>query len=66
MGLIDVILLAILALGFISGLQKGFITSILACLAMLGAWFIARAFYPELARQITGPTLSSGLLRPSR
>lgn len=57
MGLIDIIFLCIIALGFISGLQKGMLASVLACVCMVGAWFAAQSLYPRLAAIMTGSQL---------
>lgn len=49
MNIIDIILLAILAIAFISGMQKGFLTSLLATFALVGAWVAALSLYSTLA-----------------
>lgn len=49
MNIIDIILLAILVIAFISGMQKGFLASLLATFAFVGAWAAALAAYPSLA-----------------
>lgn len=51
MNMIDIILIAILGVSVLSGLQKGFLTSLLATFALVGAWFAARAVYPTLSQQ---------------
>lgn len=51
MNFIDIILIAILGVSVLSGMQKGFLTSLLATFAFVGAWFAARAAYPALAQQ---------------
>lgn len=51
MNIIDIILIAILGVSILSGLQKGFLTSLLATFAFVGAWFAARAVYPVLSQQ---------------
>ena len=61
MNAIDLILIAILALGFISGLQKGFLTSVLATFAFVGAWLIARAAGPQLAKLFLNSQFKSWL-----
>ena len=48
MNIIDIILIAILGVSVLSGMQKGFLTSLLAT---FGAWIAARAVYPTLAQQ---------------
>ena len=49
MSILDVVFLVILFIAFISGMQKGLITSFLACVAMAGALLIARSLEPRLA-----------------
>ena len=61
MGIIDIVFLAILVIGFISGLQKGFLTSLLACAAMLGAYMIAVSLEGNLASAIMNTSLRSWL-----
>lgn len=51
MNIIDIILIAILGVSVLSGMQKGFLTSLLATFAFVGAWVAARAVYPTLAQQ---------------
>lgn len=51
MNIIDIILIAILGVSILSGMQKGFLTSLLATFAFVGAWFAARAVYPTLSQQ---------------
>ena len=51
MNIIDIILIAILGVSVLSGMQKGFLTSLLATFAFVGAWIAARAVYPTLAQQ---------------
>lgn len=51
MNIIDIILIAILAVSVLSGMQKGFLTSLLATFAFVGAWIAARAVYPTLSQQ---------------
>ncbi len=48
MGIIDIVIIAVLLIGFISGLQKGFLASVLACAAMFGAFLIAGALEGRL------------------
>ena len=54
MGIIDIIIIAVLVIGFISGLQKGFITSLLACAALFGAFLIAGALEGRLYTAFMG------------
>ena len=49
MGILDIVFLVILVIAFISGMQKGLITSFLACVAMVGAFFIAKMLEGSLA-----------------
>lgn len=49
MSILDIVFLVILFIAFISGMQKGLITSFLTCIAMAGSLFIARAFEARLA-----------------
>ena len=52
MGVIDILFIAILVIGFISGAQKGFLTSILACVALCVASLIAQGLYPSLVSSL--------------
>ena len=52
MGIIDIVFIAILVVGLISGFQKGFLTSALACVALLGAFLIASALEGRLAASL--------------
>lgn len=49
MSILDIVFLVILIIAFISGMQKGLITSFLACIAMVGALFIAKSLEGRLA-----------------
>lgn len=51
MNIVDILLLAILALGFISGMQKGFLTSLLATVGFVAAWVIAISVNMALSEQ---------------
>ncbi len=61
MGILDIVIIAILAIAFISGMQKGLITSALACVAMAGAFFIAKGFEGKLAASFEGTEFSQWL-----
>ena len=61
MGIIDIIIIAVLVIGFISGLQKGFITSLLACAALFGAFLIAGALEGRLYTAFMGTNLQKWL-----
>ncbi|MBQ4227351.1 MAG: CvpA family protein [Clostridia bacterium] len=61
MGIIDIVFLAALVIGLISGLQKGFLTSVLACAAMFGAFLIAGALEGRLAEAFMNTSLRSWL-----
>lgn len=52
MNIIDIIIIAILALSVIAGMYKGFITSLLSLLGFLGAWVGAYATYGFLANTV--------------
>ena len=54
MGIIDLLFIAIAVLFFISGLQKGLITSFLACIAMAAASLIAGNAKAGLAQKLLG------------
>ena len=56
MGILDIVFLAILFIAFISGMQKGLITSALACVAMLGAFLIAKGLESQLAAEFMNDT----------
>lgn len=49
MNIVDIVLLAILAIAFVSGMQKGFLASVLATFAFIGAWAAALSTYPALS-----------------
>lgn len=51
MNIIDIILLAILGISFISGMQKGFLTSLLATFGFVAAWILASAVNMTLSDQ---------------
>ena len=61
MGIIDIAFIAILVVGLISGFQKGFLTSALACVALLGAFLIASSLEGELAASFMNTSFSSWL-----
>ena len=50
MNLLDIALVAILALYMISGMYRGFITSCLSTVGFVAAWFGARRFYQQVAQ----------------
>ena len=52
MNIIDIIILAILALSLVSGMYKGFITSTLALVGFVGAWIGSLATYQHLVTAI--------------
>lgn len=52
MNIIDIIILAILALSLVSGMYKGFITSTLALIGFAGSWIGALASYQYLVNAI--------------
>ena len=52
MNIIDIIIIAILALSIIAGMYKGFIASLLSLFGFLGAWVGAYATYGYLANMV--------------
>ena len=54
MNIVDIIILAILALSMVSGMYKGFITSTLALVGFVGAWIGSMATYQYLVAAIRG------------
>jgi len=59
--IIDIILLAILAISFISGMQKGFLASLLAAFGFVGAWVVASALNMTLSQQFMSSQLHTWL-----
>lgn len=59
MSIVDILILAILAIGFISGLQKGLIASILSLLAAIASSLVASALYHPLAEGLANTTFIS-------
>ena len=49
LNLLDITIIVILAFYLISGMYRGFITSMLGTLGFVGAWFGAQQLYPQLA-----------------
>ena len=49
MNLLDIIIITILAFYLISGMYRGFITSLLGTAGFIAAWFGARSLYPQVA-----------------
>lgn len=62
MGIIDIIFVCIILLGFISGIQKGLLASFFACVAMAGAWFASAATYTKLSSILVGSKLDNWLI----
>ena len=50
LNLLDITILVILAFYLISGMYRGFITSLLGTLGFVGAWFGAQQLYPRVAQ----------------
>lgn len=48
--IIDILILAILVFSLLAGMHKGFLTSLLASVGLLGAWAGAGALYPKVAQ----------------
>ncbi len=57
MSIIDIILLSILAISFISGMQKGFLTSLLATFGFVAAWVLASMVNMTLSQQFMTSSL---------
>ena len=57
MGIIDIVFIAVIAIGFISGLQKGLITSALSLVAIMGASLIAGSLEGTLAARLINADL---------
>ena len=49
LNLLDITIIVILAFYLISGMYRGFITSLLGTLGFVGAWFGAQQLYPQVA-----------------
>jgi len=60
--IIDIIIVAILALSMVSGMYKGFMGSILALGGFIGSWFAALATYNYLAAAVKGSEFVMSLL----
>lgn len=56
MNIIDIIILAILALSLVSGMYKGFLASGLAIVGFIATWIGAMYFYPQLSAAIQSNT----------
>ena len=50
LNLLDITIIVILAFYLISGMYRGFITSLLTTIGFVGAWFGAQRFYPQVAQ----------------
>jgi len=50
LNLLDITIIVILAFYLISGMYRGFITSLLTTIGFVGAWFGAQHFYPQVAQ----------------
>lgn len=50
LNLLDITIIVILAFYLISGMYRGFITSLLTTVGFVGAWFGAQYFYPRVAQ----------------
>lgn len=61
MNIINIILLAILAISFVSGMQKGFLASLLATLGFVAAWLIASSLYGTLANHFMNSSFKEAL-----
>ena len=61
MNIINIILLAILLISFISGMQKGFLASLLATLGFVAAWLIASSLCGTLANHFMNSSFKEAL-----
>ena len=61
--LVDLFIVAVIGLSIVSGMYKGFISSMLAAAGFVGAWFGALHFYPTLANMILS---NNGLMHTLR
>ena len=61
MNIINIILLAILLISFISGMQKGFLASLLATLGFVVAWLIASSLCGTLANHFMNSSFKEAL-----
>ncbi|MDL2207054.1 CvpA family protein [Eubacteriales bacterium OttesenSCG-928-N13] len=52
LNIVDILIIAVLGLSLISGMYKGFISSGLAAVGFVGAWFGALQLYPQLSNII--------------
>ncbi len=50
LNLLDIVIIVILAFYLISGMYRGFITSLLGTVGFVGAWFGAQQLYPRVAK----------------
>ena len=50
LNLLDITIIVILAFYLISGMYRGFITSLLTTVGFVGAWFGAQQLYPKVAQ----------------
>ena len=50
LNLLDITIIVILAFYLISGMYRGFITSLLGTVGFVGAWFGAQQLYPRVAK----------------
>ncbi len=62
LNVMDILILAILALSVIAGLYRGFLASGLHTAGFVGAWFIAKATYMKLATEVLANRALMGVL----
>lgn len=62
MNIIDIIIVAILALGLVAGMHKGFLASTLALVGFVGSWFASLRLYQYLAGAVNSNTLITASL----
>lgn len=62
LNVMDILILAILALSLIAGMYRGFLASGLHTAGFVGAWFVAKATYMKLATEVLANRALMGVL----
>ena len=62
LNVMDILILAILALSLIAGMYRGFLASGLYTAGFVGAWFVAKATYMKLATEVLANRALMGVL----
>lgn len=52
LNIVDILIVAVLGLSVVSGMYKGFLSSMLAAVGFVGAWFGSMYLYPQLAKVV--------------